>query len=39
MKQFGAIKGANICYQEDAKANAIGYEYLALQKAGRWLHE
>jgi plasmid segregation protein ParM len=39
MKQFGTIKGANICYQEDVKANAIGYEYLALQKAGRWLHE
>ncbi|MHB8130574.1 MAG: ParM/StbA family protein [Mobilitalea sp.] len=39
MKQFGAIRGTNICYQEDVKANAIGYEYLALQKTGRWLNE
>ena len=39
MKLFGRIRGANICYQEDVKANAIGYEYLALQKADRWLRE
>lgn len=39
MKLFGQIRGANICYQEDVKANAIGYEYLALQKMDRWLHE
>lgn len=38
MKLFGRIRGTNICYQEDVKANAIGYEYLALQKADRWLH-
>ena len=38
MKLFGRIRGANICYQEDVKANAIGYEYLALQKTDRWLH-
>ncbi|HKM35047.1 MAG TPA: plasmid segregation actin-type ATPase ParM, partial [Lachnospiraceae bacterium] len=37
MKLFGRIRGTNICYQEDVKANAIGYEYLALQKADRWL--
>ena len=29
----------NGCYQEDVRANAIGYEYLALQKKDRWLHE
>lgn len=36
MKHFGSIKGRNICYQEDVKANAIGYEYLASKKVEGW---
>lgn len=28
MKAFGSIKGAHICYMEDVKANAIGYEFI-----------
>ena len=39
MRLFGNIRGVHICYQEDVRANAIGYEYLALQKKDRWLHE
>lgn len=38
MRLFGSIRGIHICYQEDVRANAIGYEYLALQKKDRWLH-
>lgn len=28
MKLFGTIKGPHICYMEDVKANAIGYEFI-----------
>lgn len=28
MKAFGSIKGPHICYMEDVKANAIGYEFI-----------
>ena len=32
MKLFGNIRGSHICYLEDVKANAIGYEYFAVKK-------
>lgn len=28
MKAFGSIKGSHICYMENVKANAIGYEFI-----------
>jgi hypothetical protein len=28
MKEFGSMKGVHICYMEDVKANAIGYEFI-----------
>ena len=32
MRIFGSIHNKNICYLEDVKANAIGYEYFAAKK-------
>ena len=32
MRMFGSMKGPNICYLEDVRANAIGYEYIASRK-------
>jgi len=32
MKLFGSVRGSHICYLEDVKANAIGYEYFAVKK-------
>lgn len=33
MKQYGTVKGRNITYIEDVKANAKGFEYLGRMKA------
>lgn len=32
MKSYGSLKGTNIHYLEDIRANAKGYEFLAMQK-------
>ena len=32
MKNYGTLKGSNIHYLEDIRANAKGYEFLAMQK-------
>ena len=32
MKNYGTLKSANIHYLEDIRANAKGYEFLAMQK-------
>lgn len=39
MKLYGTAKGSHIRYQEDIRANAIGYEYLANQRKQGWLNE
>lgn len=28
MKHYGKIRGSNICYMDDVKANAVGYEFI-----------
>jgi len=28
MREFGSVKGSHICYMEDVRANAIGYEFI-----------
>lgn len=32
MKNYGSVKGTNVHYLEDIRANAKGYEFLAMQK-------
>lgn len=34
MEEFGSIKGIHICYMEDVRANAIGYEFITKQMFG-----